>query len=478
MNIVAQTEEYQDRYEPGAFAGAALAAGGIRNSTIIFHGIVGCLAEAVYLMNDQHAAGSHTPVIGTGLQESHCIQGGVPRLKDAVRDVLNSGRTKPELLWILTGDAPSIAGDDVKSAALELANELGIRIIALDTPGFIGGFVKGAEAVYCSILDNLAAGDGGEKEGVNVVGPYLTGSRNWPFDIPEIVRLLKAADVKVNAVLTHRNSVEELARLSNARANLMLTSEEMPDFEAASARAGIETFGQELPLPLGMANTEDWYLSVAQRFGDVEKAKVQLTEDIKPVSRVIKGNLNAYWGLSKLNGKRAAILGYASFAASMARFLYYDMNVLPCVIGLLGETKRALSNAEALLKPLEEYVEFEVLENPTYYLYGEKLKEAKVDFSVGMPQDRNLSEGLGVPQASLGGFYVFNQFSFLDLPYMGVRGVPYLLTELVNLAERTFREDRMWREYAYRPRDAHQLSSEPVARDGDSRNKKGLRHEQ
>ena len=161
-----------------------------------------------------------------------------------------------------------------------------------------------------------------------------------------------------------------------------------------------------------------------------------MKEDMDRVKKLMRFNYNSTWALNTLAAKRVSILGYAPFAAAMARFLFYDLNMRPVVIGLLGETPESIERAEKLLQPMSEFVDFEIMENPPYFLYGEKIKEAKVDFNIGMQPEVQFIEDLGIPHCCLGGFYFYSQWNFVPWPYFGILGSLNLISELWNAEAR------------------------------------------
>ena len=457
MNIVEPVEEYLDRYEVGAMAGATKAVSGIRGAFVIAHGVQGCTATANHLRSGGPVVAEDSehimPFVSTGVGMVESVHG---RNIDLI---LRWGRrlTKPlgkkaELGFIFTGCCGSIIEDDTGRAAALLSEEIGAPVIDIDTAGFIGGFNRGAELTWCAVLDKFCT-NSQEKRGINLVGPQLMGSKNWPNDLREIKRLLKAADIELNQVLFQDISVGQLPEISRAKANYLLCGEDFSQFEEKSEDLGMECWGQDLVLPIGIHNTEEWYLTIAQKFGNPDKAKSQLKEDMDRIKKILRFNYNATWALSALATKRVSILGYAPFAAAMARFLFYDLNMRPVVIGLLGETPDSIERAEKLLEPMNEFLDFEVLENPVYLAYGEKIKEAKVDFNIGMQPEVQFIEDLGIPHCCLGGFYFYSQWNFVPWPYFGILGVLNLLSELWNAESRSiFGIGRLERR-PYFPRD-------------------------
>lgn len=455
MQCIEAPEAIKDKYEPCALMGAATTIAGIRDTATVLHAPGGCNTAAVHLRAGQVHDAFYVPVVSTGLQPLDYISGGKSILIRTIRDVAQGAMAqvkKPKVIWVVTGCATSIIGDDIIGAARMVEEETGIKVIALDTPGFVGGASTGAERVFTAILDHFVQKSSGPQKGLTVVGPHLMGSKNWPNDIKEVRRLLEAADIEVKCVLTHNTSLSDLQGIGESQACLMLTSEDMPNLQDKTKNFNLSLWGQDVVLPLGVANTEEWFLKVAEDFGNVEKAKQTMRQDMDRVKAILKGNYNASWILNFLFGKYASVIAPAPFAAALARYLYYDLNVKPKVVALLSSTQIAIDRAKAVLKELAHEIDIEVMENPTYYRYGLEIQKAGVDFSIGMRQDRVLTEGLDIPHASLAGTYFFNQFNFVPYPYMGILGSLNLLSEMARLVEDAFSEKEAWKVRAYKPR--------------------------
>lgn len=55
-----------------------------------------------------------------------------------------------------------------------------------------------------------------------------------------------------------------------------------------------------------------------------------------------------------------------------------------------SETEQGYKTAEKLLEPLNDVLDFTVLEDPTYFKLGQAVKQANVDFVIGSIQDKPL----------------------------------------------------------------------------------------
>ncbi|MDA8211582.1 MAG: nitrogenase component 1 [Clostridia bacterium] len=450
-------QTYHEEFRNCSLVGASMIAFGVRDSVVVFHGVVGCRTTIQHLQTDFTPNSGRVPVVSTGFDENDVVSGGLSKLTQTLERVVQG---KPRLIWILTGCATALIGDDIRGAAARVEKNHGIPCIALNTTGTAGSLYHGADLALSAILDKfyLSQRKSGrsklhglaQRKGVNILGPALMGSRKWFWDLEEICSLLEAADIPVNLALTHNTSFDDLAgNFARAEANLWLLGEELPEFQQRCEHLGMVQWGQDAVLPLGVANTEEWYLAVAERFGNLKKAKARLESDQQQVTGILKDNFNASWVLNAVAGKRAGVLTNAGFAAALARFLFYDLNIRPVIVGLFADSKVALERAQDQLAPLKEYCDLKILENPTYFEYGKALKEYGVHCAIGQRHERVLVEGMKIPHLALGGAYFFNSFRFVPWPYMGVRGFLSLLGEMGELMERMFHDKEGWQNNSF-----------------------------
>lgn len=447
----------RDKVQPGAFAGTVLLTNAILNTAMVYHGVAGCNILSTHLRSDLIPHGTYTPIVPTGVHEAEVVFGGGDKLEGLLRDVAR-GRTPavrkvPDCVWVTISDATAIAADDIKGISRTVSEETGVKIIPIDAPGYKGGPARGAELALCAILDAVVEPYDGPKEGINIIGPFLMGSANWPFDIDWMLDMLAAADVKVNLVLSRNIKFADLQKFSRAEANYLLTYEDMPEFKERSNKLGVVTWEEDVVLPYGVANTEEWYLKIARRFGNLAKAKGRLKQEMNELQGVLRQNYNFSWMASLLSEKYAAVCGTAPFAAAISRYLYFDLNIRVKVVGLWGETEKGIQAATKLLEPIADQIDVVVMEDPTHYELGQQIKEADPDFVIGSIQDKSLFGGLGFPHLNLAGYYFYNNYNFIPWPCSGIRGNLRLFSEMCRLAQDSFWETEAWKKLAYQPRE-------------------------
>jgi nitrogenase molybdenum-iron protein alpha/beta subunit len=447
MKIIEHNKAFDDRIYPGAFIGATFVASGVKNSIIIYHGYLGCNIESVHMRSDTIPGGFYTPIIATGLNENDSIYGGLSKLKDTLKEVC---RRKYDIIWVLTGDATSITADDIHSLSSLDIIPAGTKLISLDVPGFLGGIRKGTDIALAKLLENTAVSI--EKtNSICLVAPHLMGIKSHPIEAKEIKSLLNRCNILTEHILSKQLHIEDLDDIVKNRYFLSLCWESMPELENFCQKHSIELLNPDIPLPIGIANTEEWLLAIADIFNNREKSQNILLEDSKILKDQLKHNYNYSWLSTLYNEKTCSIYGHSQFAVSLARCFYYDFNIKPKVIAILSETEEAIEKSKRLLSDMANYTDFTLLINPDYYSYLQHINEARIDFAVGSIQDKPLCTGANIAHMSLSGFYFFNNYNFIPWPYTGITGTLSLLTELGFLMEKAFYYEKYWKNYAYKP---------------------------
>ncbi len=440
----------RDSAQQSALAGAVLAISGIKKASIIIHASSGCGWTGRW-MRSEHPL-NYVPLIATSLLENELIFGGKEKLQRTIDWVM--AQWKPQLLFILTGDSGSLINDPVEGIAFERERTSHIPILCLDVPYFKGLTAVGVDDVYRALLERFAKKDiPKKKDAINLIAPYLSGSSNWPFDLEEVARLLQGIGLSVNCILTSNTSLEEIERFYAAEADLYLTYEIFPQLAMLEDEMGILRLGFDLPLPIGVCNTEEWLLGVAGQFGKEEETKA-LIENEKKHLAPLRFLYNATWLQTWLSNQSAAVIGPASWATSFSRFLYFDLNVYPKVIALYGDSDDPIGYSKTILKDVQKYLNPIILENPLYIEVSQAIQEAEVEFSIGQTQEKSLVEGIGISHLSLAGLYsILGTYNFIPFPSMGFKGVLYLLSMLGRLVEETFHEPERWQKLRFRGRE-------------------------
>jgi nitrogenase molybdenum-iron protein alpha/beta subunit len=455
MAIATTTDEgriIRESFLECSIGGAAAAMGGIKGAAALVHGGPGCGWTARWARSD-FAIVNYGPVIADNILRHDVIFGGEEKVTKALKWV--ASYWKPTVILLISGCAGSLISDPLDEIANAVEEESGIPVIFVDAPGFKGLAPYGMDEAFTKLLLRFAKDDVPKvKNSVNLIAPSLTGSGNWVYDTPEIKSLLEALGIKVNCILTYNTSIEEIANFNSAEADLYLTYEELPGVHEFENNHGLERLGLDLPLPLGVANTEDWYYGIARRFGKEAKAKKILKAQVKEHIAHLKYTYNCTWVSTWVSCKHAAVSGPATFAAAFANYLYFDMATFPAVITLYGDTEESIARAKQSLSELQKYYDPIILANPLSIEVEEAVKKRKIEFAFGQTQDKILYEGdCNVAHTTVAGMQtVLGTYNFIPYHSMGIKGVLYLLQILGKALEHTFHEPERWKALAFKSR--------------------------
>lgn len=440
----------KDSFENCSLGGATQAVSGIKGSSILVHGSSGCGWMARWARSDQ-ALRTYTQIIATNLLEHNIIFGAAKKAESAAEWILD--QWKPRQLFILQGCSGSLISDPLMEIAKILENRHKVPVFCIDTAGFQGLNATGADEVFAAVLDRYVKEEPVVKDSVNLLAPFLMGSNNWLFDLDEIKRLLEALGLKINCTLSCETDPDDIAHFNRAEADLYLTYEELPKTAFYQRQHNRLRIGQDLPLPIGVANTEEWLMGIATVFGKEAQAR-KLIDQEKEHLKPLKFMYNATWLLNWVATKYAAVIGPATWAASYARFLYNDLAVFPSVIALYGERKETIERAKATLKELQKDYCPVILENPLYVQIMQAIEEKGPEFTFGTVSEKSLIVGNGYAHLSMAGNQtVLGSFNFMPYPSVGLKGIPYQMSQLGKLLESTFHEDGKWQALHYRGRE-------------------------
>ncbi len=121
-------------------------------------------------------------IIGTDLQESDVVFGGMKKLRQAVRET-NKEFPFVIAIYLYATCTTGLIGDDMDAVAKEMQEELGKPVIAFNAPGFAGpSQSKGHHVGNHTLFDNLV----GTTEppattpyDINLIGEYNIDGDIW-----------------------------------------------------------------------------------------------------------------------------------------------------------------------------------------------------------------------------------------------------------------------------------------------------------
>ncbi|MCY0884403.1 MAG: nitrogenase iron-molybdenum cofactor biosynthesis protein NifE, partial [Firmicutes bacterium] len=164
-----------------AFDGAQIVGVPLADVAHLVHGPIACLGNSW----DVRGALSSGPTLyrtafTTDLDESGIVFGGEKRLLAAIREVVH--RYHPPAVMVYATCVTALIGDDLEEACRSAQAELGIPVIPVNAPGFLGSKNLGNRATGQALLDHVIgtrepAGD--TSRAVNLIGDYNIAGELW-----------------------------------------------------------------------------------------------------------------------------------------------------------------------------------------------------------------------------------------------------------------------------------------------------------
>ena len=233
----------------------------VRDAVTVVHGPKGCshhnfsLLHATSLGNDALICPN---LVSTGLMETEIIFGGEQALDRTLDSVL---RYNPGAIFVLSTCIVDTIGDDV---GMVCGKVRGVPVIPVPTAGFLGGtFQNGVNNALIALAGMAAPGTKNESRTVNIIG-----EKNLEYEVREnygeVSRLLSEIGVSVNTRFVHDIPSEQIARLGEARLNILRDPALIPVGKYLKNRLGIPYIPS---FPFGISGTFTFLKTVADACG-------------------------------------------------------------------------------------------------------------------------------------------------------------------------------------------------------------------
>jgi nitrogenase molybdenum-iron protein alpha chain len=299
----------------------------VKDSAVIFHGPVGCGAQAHTIDFSVKTYGANRGVkmegarwFSTNLSEADVISGGEGKLKKAILDA--DKQFRPTAIFIINSCAPAIIGDDIDDVVNQLQTEVSAVLVPLHCPGFKAKVFSSAyDVVYHGILQRFNVEpkpfvdyfplnqnhpdyalkkqeyEYKKSRTVNLYNAWSIG----PSDEAEIKRLLEALGLNVQIFVEFKEP-DEWRLISEAALNVCFCHvHDLYFVEFLKEKFGIPYI---LPnIPIGISATRNFITEIAEFFGVQKEAeKLVAAEEEK-----LKAALPPL--MEKVRGKKVLISG-------------------------------------------------------------------------------------------------------------------------------------------------------------------------
>lgn len=205
-----------------AFDGSKIVLQPITDAIHIVHGPLACEGNGW----DSRQSASSGPTlyrngITTDLTQMDIIMGtGEKRLYKAIRNAAE--RFNPPAIFVYVTCVPALIGDDVEAVCKHAAQKLGLPVIPVNSPGFIGtknlGNKLAGETLLDHVIGTVEPDDSGDTD-INIIGEYNLSGELW-----QIKPLLKQLGIRVHTCMTGDSRYRDIASAHRSRVNMMVCS--------------------------------------------------------------------------------------------------------------------------------------------------------------------------------------------------------------------------------------------------------------
>jgi len=391
----------------------------IPDTAIIVHGAIGCASTgfgANIGSRQRHVQMGRTAIkdniwISTNLTESEVVHGGEQRLEETIYKVYEE--LKPKSIVVLQTCAPSVIGDDLFSIIDRVRKKLDIPILASTCEGFktkiwATGYDVAFHAIVHGFIENDKEGrpnrkkprKEGEKPLVNVINLASVGLT----DENEIRRMLNSIGIEVN-IGPNFASREDIRRMTQADLTVSICPTHDDYFiDYLYKEYGIPYVLKDMPI--GLENTKNWLLDIADKVGLVKEAEKFIEEETKKTLKAVEKYI------PYLKGKKV-FLSAGEFRALVTGLLVQELGME--VVGLRAyhhdhfgdEFYPKLVEAQKGKDFVVDIANFQPFELINI------LHKVKPDLFIGHVSDNLSAAKLGLPAAT-----IFRVFDY----YVGYRG--------------------------------------------------------
>jgi len=204
-----------------AFDGAQIVLLPIGDAAHLIHGPATCCSHNWNNRGTRNVHGnSYKNGFTTDMSEMDIIFGGEEKIVNSVRKIVSSFSCKA--VFVYSTCVSAMIGDQLEEACKEAAEIVGIPVIPVDSPGFIGNKNFGNKVAGDALLNHVI-GTGNPKMltsiDINIIGDYNIAGELW-----EMMPVFKDLGINVMCSITGGASFEELTYAHRAKCTLVICS--------------------------------------------------------------------------------------------------------------------------------------------------------------------------------------------------------------------------------------------------------------
>ncbi|MFZ8785959.1 nitrogenase iron-molybdenum cofactor biosynthesis protein NifE [Thermocrinis sp.] len=393
-----------------AFDGAQITLLPIADAVHIVHGPIACAGNSWDNRGTRSSISDYYRMgFTTDMKAMDVIHGGERKLYNAIIEAVK--KYNPPAVFVYQTCVPAMIGDDIVSVCKRASEELGLPVIPVESPGFVGS----------KNLGNKLAGDAlfkyviGTKEpeyttpyDINLLGEYNIAGELW-----QVIPLFRELGIRVLACITGDANFYSVATAHRAKVNMVVCSKALLSLaRKMEEKYGIPYFEGSF---YGIKNTSDALRNIAKLLGDqelIEKTERLIAQKEEETRR----KLEPY--IEKLRGKRVLINTGGVKSWSMVS----QVQELGMVVVGTSSKKSTKEDKERMLSLLGD--EGKLIDDPNPKELVKLFRELKVDVLMAGGRSKFVAIKEGIP------FLDTNQERIK--PYAGYDGMIILAQELVR----------------------------------------------
>lgn len=204
-----------------AFDGAMIAMVPITDAAHLVHGPIACAGNS-WGSRGSLSSGSMLYKMGftTDMNENDIIFGGEKRLFKAVQEVAQ--RYSPAAIFVYLTCVTALIGDDVDAVCKKATEKVGLPVIPVHAPGFVGSKNLGNRLSGEALIDHVVGSREPEYTtpyDINLIGEYNVAGELWG-----VLPILEKLGIRVLAKITGDARYDEVCSAHRARLNVMICS--------------------------------------------------------------------------------------------------------------------------------------------------------------------------------------------------------------------------------------------------------------
>ncbi|MBI5164024.1 MAG: nitrogenase iron-molybdenum cofactor biosynthesis protein NifE [Magnetospirillum sp.] len=205
-----------------AFDGAKIALQPITDAVHLVHGPIACEGNSWDTRNSASSGGDlYRMGFTTDLQNLDIVNGGEKKLYKAIRAAI--ARHHPPAVFVYQTCVGALIGDDVEAVCKAATERMGVPVIPVNAPGFVGSKNLGnrlaGEALIGHVIGTVEPDDASPTD-VNILGEY-----NVAGELDLVRPLLARLGIRIRTAITGDARYRDVAAAHTARANMVVCSQ-------------------------------------------------------------------------------------------------------------------------------------------------------------------------------------------------------------------------------------------------------------